>query len=144
MDAEPFRFVHHGRSRTALVAVGATWALCALVAVVFDAAIWIVGAVLICTIPALRDYWLGISAGVELSSDRLVWFSGRRSAEVALREIDHVRLVTRFDLSVRATVVLTSGRKLRMPVEATPPHREFEDALTARGVRTERHHFTGL
>ena len=60
---------------------------------------------------------------------------------VAFSEIDHFRLDTRLDFSVRATVVLRSGRKIRLPFEATPPHQAFEDALTARGVTVKRFHF---
>jgi hypothetical protein len=45
-------------------------------------------------------------------------------------------------MSVRATVVLKTGRKIKLPFEATPPHRALETALHARGITTERHHFT--
>lgn len=127
-----------------MIAVGVTWALCLAGWALFDAALWIVGPILLFTLPALWDIWSGASAGTELTETGLRWFSGRRRLDLDLSEVDHVRLVTRPDLSVRAAVVLTSGRKLRLPAEATPPHREFEAALQARGIRTEGHHFTFL
>ena len=144
MAAEPYRFVRHGRSRATLIAVGLAWVLCLVAALVFAAALWIVGLVLLFTLPALWDIWSGRTAGAEITARGLRWFSGRRSVDVARSEIDHVRLVTRPDLSVRAAVVLASGRKLRLPAEATPPHRAFVAALVAHGIRTERHHFTVL
>ena len=63
---------------------------------------------------------------------------------LAVAEIDHLRMDTRLDLSVRTTVVLTSGERLRIPPAAQPPHRDFEQALTARRVAVRRHHFTAL
>ena len=144
MGADPFVFVRRGRSWPAVIAVLVTWGLCLIAALVFQAALWIIGLVALFTLPALGDIWSGATAGTELSADGLAWFSGRRRVELPLQEIDHVRLVTRLDLGVRAAVVLRSGRKLRLPAEATPPHRDFEAALHALDVRTERHHFTPL
>lgn len=144
MGTESFSFTRTGRSRAAVIAVGLTWALCLAGWIHYDAAPWIVGAVLACTLPALWDIWRGTMAGTRLTDHRLSWHSGRHLMDLDIAQIDHVRLVTRPDLSVRAAVVLASGRKLRLPAEATPPHRAFEAALHARGIRTERHHFTGL
>ena len=56
--------------------------------------------------------------------------AAQRDALVALTEVDHIRLDTRLDFSVRASIVLPNGRKIRVPFEATPPHQAFEDALT--------------
>ena len=78
-----------------------------------------------------------------LHSQRLTGLADEfeHGAEVPLSEIDHIRLDTRWDFSVRATVLLTNGKRLRLPYEALPPHRSFEAALQARGIRVERHHF---
>ena len=69
------------------------------------------------------------------------WFSGRRSGRVTTSEIDLVRLDTRLDFSVRVTLVLKNGEKVRLPFEATPPHAEFERELDPRGLKTRRTHF---
>jgi len=37
--------------------------------------------------------------------------------------------------------VLEGGRRISLPQDSLPPHPVLQDALEARGVRTERHHF---
>lgn len=143
-DLAPFEFTRHGRSWPTLLAVVVTWLACLIGFWVFDAAIWLVGVVLVFTLPALWDLYAGTQAGARLTDTALHWYSGENAVDVPLEQIDHVRLVTRLDLSVRAAVVLTSGRKLRLPPEATPPHELFEAALQARRITTQRHHFSFL
>ena len=137
----PYAYVRHGRSWATLIAVLGVWIACLVALLVFDAAGWIIALILLFTLPALWDLWSGTNAGASLDTRALHWHSGARTAEIPLQEIDHIRLVTRFDFSVRAAVVLTSGRKIRLPAEATPPHRAFETALQAHGITTQRHHF---
>ncbi|EDZ45762.1 conserved hypothetical protein [Rhodobacterales bacterium Y4I] len=45
---------------------------------------------------------------------------------------------------MRATLILHSGKRIRLPQEATPPHAEADAAFQQRGLRTERHHFTAF
>ncbi len=144
MGDEPFTFSRSGRSNGTILAVALTWLCCVLALLVFDAAGWIIALILLFTLPALWDIWSARVAGAELTDTHLSWYSGRARVDLDLTEIDHIRLVTRLDLTVRAAAVLTSGRKLRLPPESTPPHKAFEDALHAREVRTERHHFSLL
>ena len=140
----PLEFYRKGRTWTTLLALLGTWIVLLLIWTVLNAAWWIVAFFFLFTLPALRDIWLGTSAGARLTDGELSWFTGNHEVELPLGEINHVRLVTRLDMSVRAAPVLFSGRKLRMPIESMPPHKEFEAALKARGVKVERHHFTPL
>jgi hypothetical protein len=125
-----------------LLAVVGIWTALAAAIVVFGAALWLMALLAFGTLPALWDLWRNPMAGLTLDDAVLRWFSGKRHAEVAFPEIDLVRFDTRLDFSVRATVILRTGRKLRLPFEATPPHLDFEAALVARGLKTERHHFS--
>jgi len=138
----PFTFEHTARSPAAMIIIGGVWVALAVLWGWLDTAVWIVGFLALFTLPAVWDTWRDTSAGLTLDDNLLRWHAGRREAEVALEEIDHVRLDTRLDFSVRATVLLKTGRKLRLPFESTPPHQAFEDALHARDVKTQRHHFT--
>ena len=140
----PFEFTRHGRSWATLIAVLGTWVACLIGFWIFDAAIWLVGVILLFTLPALWDLYAGTRAGASLNDSTLHWFSGNNAVDIPFEQIDHVRLVTRLDLSVRAAIVLTSGRKMRLPPEATPPHEAFETALHARNIATKRHHFSFL
>ena len=140
----PYAFETTGRNRATLITVVVVWAVLGLAILVLDAAPWLMGLVALATIPAVIDLVSGRASGVRLDADGLHWFSGRRTGEVAWPRISHIRLDTRLDFSIRASAVLTTGRKVRLPLEATPPSEDFEEALTSRGSKVVRHHFSLL
>ena len=140
----PYSFSRNGRNWATLITVLGVWLAVLVGWLVFDAAPWLLVVVLLFTLPAIWDIYTARTAGTDLTTDHLRWYSGAHEVSVPLSDIDHVRFVTRLDLSVRAAAVLQSGRKLRLPAEATPPAKPFEDALIAMGIKTQRHHFTFL
>lgn len=137
-----YRFTRHGRSRRALLALAAVYGVLGLLLIVFDAAPWLIGGIALFTLPALWDLWRNPAAGIILSDENLEWFSGRLDGNVDLAEIDRIRMDTRWDLSVRVTILTRDGKSLRLPQEALPPHRRMAAELTLRNVQIERHHFT--
>lgn len=139
---EDFSFRREGRSRTTLFVVAAVWFSLIAAIVLVQAAPWLMGLLGACTLPALWDLYRNPQSGLDLSETQMTWFTGKRDAAIAWQEIDRIRLDTGLDFSVRASAVLHSGRKIRLPYECTPPHQLFEAALNARGIRTERHHFS--
>ena len=141
-DAEPFRYRKTGRSVTTVCAVAGVWGLLLLLIVTVDAAPWLMALVGLATLPAVLDLLRNPLSGLDVGPEGMSWFWGARMGAIGWHEIDHVRLDTRLDLSVRAAAVLRSGRQVRLPYECTPPHRLLEAALEARGIRTERHHFS--
>ncbi len=138
----PFTYRRQGRSIGAMVLLAAIWTALACAWVLIDAAPLILGIIAACTLPALYDVVKNPASGLTLTPDQLHWHSGPRTAEIPVTEIDRLRLDTRLDFSVRTTVILKNGRKIRIPFEATPPHQSFEQALDARNIKTERHHFS--
>lgn len=140
---EPLRYVRHARSPRNLALLAAIWAALAAAAVLFQAAWWLIALFALPTLPLLFEIVSDRRAGLELNATRLSWFSGRLDGSVALDEIAHARLDTRWDLSVRATLCLHSGKEVRLPQECLPPHRQFEEILTERGLTVVRHHFAG-
>lgn len=140
MSAE-LTFNATGRSPRTAAVVGAVWLGLLALWLVLDAAPWVVGFLALFTLPACWDLLRNPPSGLTLTQTDISWHSGTRKATVELQEIDHVRLDTRLDFSVRVTLVLVSGAKLRLPFEATPPHQSLEDALNAQGIKTQRHHF---
>lgn len=143
MDA-PYSFERQQRQpRTVMILIGFYAALIALI-ILFDAAWWLIAGFSLVTLPTLWDLFTNATAGLTLDAQRLSWFSGRRSAQIALDEIDYFRFDTRWDFSVRVTVYLKTGKRVRLPYDSLPPHQLLEDALQAHGLRVERHHFTIL
>ena len=140
----PYRYETTGRNRRTLVALVLVWALILLAIVLFDASLILMALIALCTAPALYDLLSGRLSGLTLGPEGLGWFAGRRTGEIAWNKIDHMRLDTRLDFSVRASAVLVSGRKVRLPLEATPPADTLEGALKDRGIAVKRHHFSLL
>ncbi|MEL7099855.1 MAG: hypothetical protein AAGM84_13585 [Pseudomonadota bacterium] len=144
MDAAPFHWSRTGRSRNAAITVGLVWVALAAAYIFLDASVWVVWLIVLFTLPALADLVTGRTSEMHVTQDGLAWASGRRRAELAWDEIDRIRLDTRLDFSVRTTLILPSGRKLRLPIDTTPPAEAFEDALRAHGADVKRHHFSLL
>ncbi|WP_037307958.1 hypothetical protein [Ruegeria halocynthiae] len=140
----PFTFTRQNRSPRAVAILICVYAALIALVVLFDAAWWLAGLLSLSTLPALWDIARDTQAGLHLDQDKLSWFTGHRTAEIALSDIDHVRFDTRWDFSVRVSLVLASGRRIRLPDESAPPHMEFEPILQQAGMRVERHHFTAF
>ena len=140
--AEPLTYRRRGRSRAALVTVAAIWLALIMAIVLVDAAPWLMACLGAFTLPALWELIVNPAAGMTLDQQGISWFSGKREASATWNEIEKVRLDTRLDFSVRATLMLTTGQKIRLPYECTPDHNLLEAALNAQGIRTERHHFS--
>lgn len=103
---------------------------------------WIIVIVAMITLPAAIDVFVNATARLDLNDTQLFWKNRSQEVTIPLHEIEKIRFDGRMDMSVRVSVVLKDGRKLRMPYDAMPPHKELEAALQARDVRTERHAFT--
>ncbi|KEJ89380.1 hypothetical protein DSW25_10235 [Sulfitobacter donghicola DSW-25 = KCTC 12864 = JCM 14565] len=96
------------------------------------------------TLPAAFELAANPTATFSLDDNTIRWETGRQEASIALSEVDHLRFDTRLDMSVRLTVVRPSGVKIRVPVQATPPHAILEPLAKDAGVQTQRHHFSLL
>ncbi|TMV07944.1 hypothetical protein FGK63_10865 [Ruegeria sediminis] len=138
---EPYRFVRHNRAPRTVAILIAVYAALASLIILFDAAWWLVALLALATLPALWDVFTDTSAGLSIEDGELRWFTGKRSGRLALGEIEHMRFDTRWDLSVRVSACLDSGKRVRLPDEALPPHRQFEQVLSDCGLNVIRHHF---
>ena len=142
--APEFSYSTSGRSQRALIVLACVYAGLLAAHLYLNAAPFILVIIALFTLPAIWDYVSDRPSGVGLDDNGLHWFSGDREARMPLGDIDHIRLDTRLDFSVRATVIDCEGRKARLPYECLPNHKLFEAALNAHGIRTERHHFSLL
>lgn len=138
---DTFVFSRQGRNNKTFVILGTIYSACIGAFVLLDATWWLMSGLSLLTIPALLDLWRNPVCGVRLSNTRLDWFSGQRKGTLALTEIVGMRFDTRLDFSVRVTAILMDKKRVRLPDETLPPHRQFETELQARGLTIERHHF---
>lgn len=138
----PLEHASSGRTLGALLVLLLAWLALLTLWFALMASVWIVGALMILTIPALLDFATGRRAWLRLDDGMLCWGSGRAEGEVSLARIDHVRFETRLDFSIRVRLVLEDGRRIALPQDSLPPHPKLQEALAARGIRTTRHHFS--
>lgn len=139
-----YRFEASARGPRAFVALGLWWGGLIAAWAFLDASPWIILPLALVTLPALYEMGRGSKARLEIDSDEVRWSTGRRSARMALSEIDKVRLDTRLDFSLRMSLVRPDGRKVRLPYECVPPGKSLETELNRRGIAVERHHFSLL
>ncbi len=144
MTELPYTYTSQGRRPTTGIAVLVIWALLVGAYAVLEAAPVILALLGAFTLPAVYDLTANPRSIFTLDATHLRWTSGRQQADIALSEIDHLRLDTRLDLSIRLSVVRPSGVRIRVPYPATPPHREIELLAQSAGLKTIRHHFSLL
>lgn len=103
---------------------------------------WILGGLALPCLPGLWDLWRNPSSGLTVGANEIRWHIAQQATGVALSEIALLRLDRRWDLSYRATLVLHSGAKLRLPQPALPPIQALETSLAAHGTPCQRHPFS--
>jgi hypothetical protein len=137
-----FHFEREGRSGTLLFVLALWGAALLLGASLLQVAGWILLLLALPLLPGLWELWHNPRTSLTLHGARIDWFNGNRTTSLPLSKIAHLRLDRRWDLSFRATLILHNGQKLRLPQSVLPPVQDLEAALTARGITSERHHFT--
>lgn len=137
---ETLDHVNYGRNRKSIIATIAALAFLGFLHAVGTSP-WIVGFLSLFVVPALIDVVLNPVSTLTMDTEELRWKSVLQVGCVPLSEIAQVRMDTRWDISVRVTLTLTDGKKLRLPHDVTPDNKLLEQAFEARGIKTERHHF---
>ena len=140
-DAKEFTYRAIGRNWTTLIVTLSVWVVLAFLSLRVEMAPWLAMIVFLFTLPADYDLISARASGIKVNGDQIAWYAGKRNNSVAANLIDHIKLDTRLDLSVRCTLVLSSGQKVKVPFEACPKHRALEAQLHAHGYTTRRQHF---
>lgn len=138
----PLFFENRGRCPATVFVVLLSWATLLAAYILIDAALLVLMLLWLFTLPAVYDLITNPVASFHLDDKTLVWRAGRQRAQIAVSEIDHLRLDTRLDMSVRLTAVRPSGRKIRVPYPATPSAAAIEKAADRAGIAFQRHHFS--
>ena len=131
-----------GRSRRNVVALVLIWTALLAMLVLLQAAIWIVVFLWLFTLPLAWEIWKNPESRLTLDTYEIGWQGILGGDRGTLKQIDKVRFDRRLDMSMRVTLVLADGRKIRLPHDVLPPHERLEAALQAQGVRTERNPFS--
>ncbi|MCM2560810.1 hypothetical protein M8756_02895 [Lutimaribacter sp. EGI FJ00015] len=133
-----------GRARRNVVALALVWAGLLGMVLLFGAAAWIVLFLWLFSLPLAWEVWRNPESRLTLDSDTLAWHGMMGRDAVPLSLIDKVRFDRRLDLSMRVTLVLEDGRKIRLPHDVLPPPERLEAAFQAHRIATERNPFSLL
>lgn len=140
--APAFYFERDARSLTAMLMISIWLCGLAVLVLVFQAALWLVAALALPVLPALWELWRNPRSWLRIDTEQFCWSSPRMTGEIALTEISHIDMTTRWDFSIRVTLHTHLGTTHKLPPDVTPPDTFIEAALSARGIPVKRHHFT--
>lgn len=130
-----------GRNWTTLLTTLAVWGVLATLILKVEMALWLAGIVFLFTLPSIYDLITARPSGITINATQIAWHAGKQEGDIPARLIDYIKLDTRLDLSVRCTMVLFSGQKIKVPFESCPKHQELENQLHAHNYKTRRQHF---
>ncbi|SFK49409.1 hypothetical protein [Shimia haliotis] len=137
---DPLTFTHHGRNpRTFMALAIAVVILGGLKAI--GTTTWILAILGIFAVPALIDVLLNPVSTFSLAEGVLRWKSATQEAEMRTDQIRSARFDTRLDISVRATLTMVDGSKVRIPNDVLPSPDRLQATLEAYDIPVERHHF---
>lgn len=137
---EPLTFTHHGRNRRTFIALGlAVAVLVGLNAI--GTTFWILAILSVFAVPALVDVLFNPVSTFALKDGVLRWKSATQEAEMRTEQIRSARFDTRLDISVRATLNMVDGSKVRIPNDVLPSPDRLQATLEAYDIPVERHHF---
>ncbi len=136
----PIHYRREGRNRRTFVAL----AIAALILgflYSIGTMTWIIILLGLFAVPAFFDVMLNPVSTLDLTDETLRWKSATQTAEMRLNQIRQARLDTRLDVSIRVTLTMVDGSKIRIPNDVLPHHKIFEAALQELNIPVERHHF---
>ena len=138
--AAPLRHELHGRNRRT---IGALVVAVAFLGFLYSIGTtgWILTLLSVFALPALVDVIFNPLSTFEIDDDAIRWRSVTQVAAVGLDKVRQVRVDTRLDISIRVTLMLVDGSKMRIPQDVLPPRNTLETALADRDIPIERHHF---
>lgn len=137
-----YKFEKRPRTKVSVSMVVGYLVILGLIKLTFQLADVLLALAILIAIPAIYELARNTTSTLTLSKDMLRWTTGRQTGEIAFHTIKRVRFDTRLDLSIKTTVILNTGRKIRIPYACTPPIGAFTEALNSANIKHERHHFT--
>lgn len=138
------QFERQGRSPTLGIALALWSAALILGGLILQITAWILMLLALPLLPGLWDLWRNPKSGLTVSGGDIHWYSSTQTATLPLTDIALLRLDRRWDFSFRATLILHTGAKIRLPQSVLPPVTLLEEHLNSAGIASQRHHFTIL
>ncbi|MGR3714666.1 MAG: hypothetical protein ACU0A6_16280 [Shimia sp.] len=140
---DPLSFTHYGRNRRTFAALAV--ALAILIGLnAIGTTYWIMIVLSLFAVPAAVDVLLNPVSTFSLADGVLRWKSATQEAEMRTNQIRTARFDTRLDISVRATLTMVDGSKVRIPNDVLPSPDRLQATLEAYDIPVERHHFRVL
>lgn len=144
MTGNAFIFERHGRSKGTAFVLLIVYAAFAWLWLVLSVAPVIMALCILVTVPALFDLLINPKSGLRLDQENLSWHHGRRNVSIPRHNIQRIHISLRMDRSIKLTVELESGKKIRVTQPSIPPLAILEEALGQQNLPYQKHPFALL
>ena len=141
---EAYTYERRGRTITTAIVLALIYLILALGMVLLNLSQWIVAIAFVFTLPAFYDLISDVRSGMAISDQEISWFHSKTSAAIPTADIKRLRIDLRMDRSVKLTIELENGRKVRVAQPATPPLKELEAVLPKAGIEFRKNPFSLL
>ena len=141
---DPFSYERRGRSIVTAILLAVIYAILAIGMIFLSLSQWLVGIVFVFSLPALWDLISDVRSGMSITAQDVSWYHGKNSTTIPLADIKQFRIDLRMDRSVKLTIELENGRKIRVAQPATPPLAELETTLPKAGIPFRKNPFSLL
>lgn len=142
--SDPYVYERRGRTALTAIVVALVYIFLAVGLVYLNLSQWLVLIGFVLTLPAFFDLISDVQSGMTISSDEVSWFHGKKTAAIPLADARRFRIDLRMDRSVKLSIELENGRKIRVAQPATPPLKELEDILSKMGIEYRKNPFSLL
>lgn len=139
-----FTFKRQGRTQATVIVLGCVYLALIAAFLLLNVTTWIVLALFLCTLPAIWDLVQNPISGIEITDAAISWFHGKNSATIQKPEIERIKVDLRLDRSVKLTIQLKTGRKIRVTQPSIPPLPQLETALDQFGYAYQKNPFSLL
>lgn len=139
-----YKFERRGRTTTTAVTLAAVYTLLAAALFFLQMSQWVILAGFVFTIPALWDLIADPKSGFSIDEDGVHWFHGKNSATIDPNEIELFKIDLRMDRSVKLTLNMKNGRRIRVTQPSIPPLNDLESVLEQAGYAHRKNPFSLL
>lgn len=139
-----FSFTRAGRTQATGIVLAVVYVALVAALIFLSVTFWIIAGLFLFTVPAIWDLVKNPKSGMEITDAAISWEHGKNSATIQKPEIERIRVDLRLDRSVKLTLIMKTGRKIRVTQPSIPPLAQLEQALQDHGYAYQKNPFSLL
>ena len=140
----PYTLETSPRRTSAFATLACIYAGVAVLHWAIDLSPWLASILLALTLPAVWDIARNKPSRLVWDSATVTWTTAEQTRSVKIKDVTEIQLITRLDLSIKCTFILTSGDKLRLPPQVTPSREVLQNLGESNGISVKVGHFLSI